>query len=135
MSVKSKKERAFTLLEVLITLAILVTMVFAVAQMVRSGFDVKDARKIALDPEAKYTIKVSEGTSIQPAMYEVTATGDKGSTIVKFKVTPEQKRSIFGDQFDASPAVQMIRPYQEQIRSLSIFYSTRIWCRLHLCNS
>lgn len=80
-------------------------------------FNVKTAREIALDAEAKYNIKVSEGTAIQPAMYEITATGNKGN-VVKFKMTPEQKRSIFGDQFDASPDVQMIRPYQEQIRKM-----------------
>jgi hypothetical protein len=38
-------------------------------------------------------------------------------------MTPEQKRSVFGDQFDASPAVQMVRPYQEQIRKMG-GYST-----------
>jgi hypothetical protein len=85
-------------------------------------FDANTARTIALDAEAKYNIKVSEGTAIQPAMYEVTATGNKGN-VVKFKMTPEQKRSVFGDQFDASPAVQMVRPYQEQIRKMG-GYST-----------
>lgn len=85
-------------------------------------FNPNTARTIALDAEAKYNIKVSEGTAIQPAMYEVTATGNKGN-VVKFKMTPEQKRSVFGDQFDASPAVQMVRPYQEQIRKMG-GYST-----------
>ena len=88
------------------------------------NFDVKKAREIAVDSEAKYNIKVIEATAIQPAMYQVTATGNKGN-IVQFNVTPEQKRSIFGDQFEASPAVQMIRPYQEQIRKMG-GYSTAI---------
>jgi hypothetical protein len=87
-------------------------------------FDVKKAREIAVDSEAKYNIKVIEATSIQPAMYQITATGNKGN-IVQFNVTPEQKRSIFGNQFEASPAVQMIRPYQEQIRKMG-GYSTAI---------
>ena len=88
------------------------------------NFDVKKAREIAVDSEAKYNIKVIEATSIQPAMYQITATGNKGN-IVQFNVTPEQKRSIFGNQFEASPAVQMIRPYQEQIRKMG-GYSTAI---------
>jgi len=81
------------------------------------NFNVSDAREVALDPEAKYNIKVIEATAIQPAMYEITATGNKGK-VVQFNVTPEQKRSIFGEKFEASPAVQMIRPYQEQIRKM-----------------
>lgn len=86
------------------------------------NFDVKIAREIATDSEAKYNIKVVEGTSNQPAMYEITATGNDGN-IVQFKLTPEQKRSIFGNQFEANPATQAARPYQEQIRKMG-GYST-----------
>jgi hypothetical protein len=86
------------------------------------NFDVAVAREIATDSEAKYNIKVVEGTSNQPAMYEVTATGNDGN-IVQFKLTPEQKRSIFGNQFEATSATQAARPYQEQIRKMG-GYST-----------
>lgn len=84
-------------------------------------FDSALARKMAVDPNAKYSLKVVEGTSIAPAMYEVSVTGAKGNT--KFKITPEEKQSVFGNMFEASPAVQAIRPYQEQIRKMG-GYST-----------
>lgn len=72
------------------------------------------ARALALDPEAKYTIKLVEGTEARPGKYEIVGTGNAGT--IKFNVTPQEKIAIFGDRFEASPAVRMIRPYQEQIR-------------------
>jgi len=87
-------------------------------------FNVSDARKIAVDPEAKYTLKVVEGSEIQPALYQMTGTGKDGRS-VKWNVTPEQKMSVFGQQFEASPDVQAIRPYQEQIRKMG-GYSTSL---------
>ena len=87
-------------------------------------WDSKRAREIATDPQAKYTIRVVEGTQIQPAMYEVTATGGKGES-VKWRVTPEEKRAVWGNEYEASPAVQAIRPYQEQIKKMG-GYSTAI---------
>lgn len=81
------------------------------------NFNLEDAREISTDTEAKYNIRVVEGTANQPAMYEVTATGNKGK-IVQFKITPEQKTSIFGNQFEANPASRAARPYQEQIRKM-----------------
>ena len=47
----AKNQAAFTLLEVMITLGILVTMVFTIAQLMKSGFDVK----AALSQKAKIT--------------------------------------------------------------------------------
>lgn len=88
------------------------------------NFDVDSAREIATDSEAKYNIKVVEGTANQPAMYEITATGNKGK-IVQFKLTPQQKNSIFGNQFEANPETQAARPYQEQIRKMG-GYSTAL---------
>lgn len=86
------------------------------------GFDSALARKIALDGNARYNITVVEGTSLSPAMYEMTATGSKGE-VVKMKMTPEQKISVFGNMFEASPLAQAARPYQEQIRKMG-GYST-----------
>lgn len=85
-------------------------------------WDTKTAREIATDPQAKYTIKVVEGTQIHPAMYEVSATGSDGK-FVKWRVTPEEKVAVWGSEFEASPAVQAIRPYQEQIKKMG-GYST-----------
>jgi hypothetical protein len=70
-------------------------------------------KKIAESGNPQGIIKVVEGTRYAPAMYEVTARGAAGSTT--FRLTAEQKNSIFGDRFEASPAVQAFRPYQERM--------------------
>lgn len=80
------------------------------------GFDVATARKIALDPNLTGSIKVVEGSEIEPAMYELSFTGEDGST--KVRMTPEQKTAMFGGRFDSSPAIQMVRPYLEQMRKM-----------------
>jgi hypothetical protein len=87
------------------------------------NFTVGDAREIATDSEAKYNIKVAPGSSIQAPMYEVTATG-KNKT-VQFKITAEQKQSIFGNMFEASNESRAAQPYIEQIRKTG-GYSTSI---------
>ncbi len=87
-------------------------------------FNVSDARKIATDSEARFTMKVVEGSETQAPIYQMTATGKDGK-VVKWNVTPEQKMSVFGQDFEASPAVQAIRPYQEQIRKMG-GYSTSL---------
>lgn len=74
-------------------------------------------RKIAESGNPQGTFKIVEGTEFSPAMYEVTARGAAGSTT--FRVTPEQKNAIFGDRFEASPAVQAFRPYQNMMRKFS----------------
>jgi hypothetical protein len=71
------------------------------------------ARALALDPEAKFNIKLVEGTEARPGKYEIVGTGNAGT--IRFNVTPQEKIAVFGDRFEASPAVRMIRPYQEQI--------------------
>ena len=70
-------------------------------------------KKIAESGNPQGIIKVVEGTRYAPAMYEVTARGAAGSTT--FRITAEQKNAIFGDRFEASPAVQAFRPYQERM--------------------
>jgi hypothetical protein len=79
-------------------------------------FDVAIARAIAIDPKLTGTITVVEGSEIEPAMYELSYTGEAGSG--KVRMTPEQKRSAFGNRFDSSPAVQMVKPYLEQMRKM-----------------
>lgn len=81
-------------------------------------FDPSVARKIATDTEAKYNIRVVQGTSISPASYEITAIGNDNQ-VVKFNVTPDQKASIFGDTFEGSPAQRAAQPYLEMIRKMS----------------
>lgn len=76
------------------------------------------ARKIATDGEAKYNIKVVQGTSISPSKYEITATGNDGK-VVQFNMTPEQKISAFGESFEGSPAQRAAQPYLEQLRKMS----------------
>jgi hypothetical protein len=78
-------------------------------------FSSADLRKIV--PEiATANMTVAEGTPYAPAMYEITASGKDGVS-TKFKVTPEQKATMFGDLFEAPPAVQAFRPIQNIIRS------------------
>lgn len=81
-------------------------------------FNVTDARAIATDTEAIYNISVSDGTAIQPSMYRISATGKDGKH-VEFKLSAADKRSMFGNDFEASAAVQMIRPYTEQMRKMA----------------
>lgn len=80
-------------------------------------FDIEIAKKLAVDPHLTGSITVVEGTSLQPAMYEINVTGEKGES-TKFRMTPEQKNAVFGNRFEASPQVQALRPYQEQIRKM-----------------
>jgi hypothetical protein len=74
-------------------------------------------RKIAESGNPQGVIKVVEGTEFSPAMYEVTATGAAGTTT--FRMTPEQKTAVFGNRFEASPAVRAFRPYQNIMRKYS----------------
>jgi hypothetical protein len=81
------------------------------------NLDLAILRKIAQSGNPQGVINVVEGTEFSPAMYEVTATGAAGTT--KFRITPEQKNIIFKDRFEASPAVQAFRPYQNMMRKFS----------------
>jgi hypothetical protein len=72
------------------------------------------ARALALDPEAKFNIRLVEGTEARPGKYEIVGTGNAGT--IRFNVTPQEKIAVFDNRFEASPAVRMIRPYEEQIR-------------------
>lgn len=94
----------------------------SVAQMAKSqkgaianspDLNVDMLQKIAESGNPQGTLRVVEGTRYTPAMYEVTARGAAGTT--KFRITAEQKNAIFGDRFEASPAVQAFRPYQERM--------------------
>jgi hypothetical protein len=71
-------------------------------------------RKIGAEIE-NASVQVVEGTKYAPAMYEISATGKAGET-VRFRVPPEAYRSIFGDRFDADPAVQAARPILGQMQ-------------------
>jgi len=77
------------------------------------NLDVPLLKKIAESGNPQGVLKVVEGTRYAPAMYEVTARSAAGSTT--FRITAEQKNAIFGDRFEASPAVQAFRPYQERM--------------------
>lgn len=71
------------------------------------------ASALRQDPNFKWSIRVSEGTSVAPEKYEVTVSGKAGQ--VRFNLTPEQKRVSFGNEFESSPAVQMVAPYYQQM--------------------
>jgi hypothetical protein len=71
-------------------------------------------RKIGAEIE-NASVQVVEGTKYAPAMYEISATGKEGET-VRFRVPPEAYRSIFGNRFDADPAVQAARPILGQMQ-------------------
>ena len=81
------------------------------------NLDLATLKQIAESGKAEGTIRVVEGTEFSPAMYEVTARGPKGTT--SFRITPEQKVAVFGDRFEASPAVRAFRPYQSMMKKFS----------------
>jgi hypothetical protein len=91
------------------------------------NFNVEDAKKLASNPDTQYSLKVIEGSEFQTPMYEMTASGMVGDKLVSTKafITPEQKLAVFGQQFEADPRVQAIRPFQEQIRKMG-GYSTSL---------
>lgn len=62
------------------------------------------------------TIFVVEGTQAMPAMYELTASGKKGTQTIR--ITPKQKQAIFGNRWDSSLEVKNVAPYLEQIRKM-----------------
>lgn len=72
-----------------------------------------DLRKIASDVSS-VSMTLVEGTSYAQPMYEISAVGKDGLT-TKFRISPEQKASVFGNLFEAPPQVQAFRPYQEII--------------------
>lgn len=72
-----------------------------------------DLRKIAGGLQ-NASIKIVEGTRYAPAMYEVTA-ADKDGKTQTFRVPPEAYRSVFGNRFEADPAIQAVRPILNQI--------------------
>lgn len=77
------------------------------------GVTSADIRKVASGIQ-NATFTVVEGTPYQPEMYEVNAVGKDGD-VVKFRVSPEQKAAVFGNRFDASPAILAARPYINQM--------------------
>ncbi len=86
--IRSRSNSGFTLLEVMITLTILVTMVYTVAQLIRSGFDVKEA----LSQKAKITHRFD-------VVMDALSKDISGAFIVSVKdtvrTTSGQKRTIF----------------------------------------
>jgi len=90
-------------------------------------FNSDDAKKLASNPDTQYRLKVVEGGEFQNPMYELQASGMIGDKLVSTKafLTPEEKVSVFGQQFEADPRIQAIRPYQEQIRKMG-GYSTAL---------
>jgi len=80
-------------------------------------FNVSTARQLATESDLVFNIKVSEGTEIQPEKYEITTNGKAG--VVKFNVTSEEKRAVFGNEYESSPAVKMIKPYDDQMRKMA----------------
>ena len=78
------------------------------------NWNTETARKLALEEKPNYSFTVVEGTERQPKAYMMSVSGKAGT--VSARVTPEQKTYVFGQMYEASPAVQALRPYQEQMR-------------------
>jgi len=74
-------------------------------------------KQIAESGDAEGSITVIEGTEFAPMMYQITARGKAGTTT--FNMTPQQKNNVFGDRFEASPAVRAFRPYQSIMQKYS----------------
>lgn len=80
------------------------------------NFDVKLARALSIDPTANYTMEVIEGTEYSEPMYKMSVTGKEGN--LQFNITPEQKKLMFGETFEASQEVREFRPLQTQIMKM-----------------
>lgn len=78
------------------------------------NWNTEKARNLALEDGANYSFTVVEGTERQPRAYMMTVSGKAGT--VSARITPEQKTAVFGQMYEASPAVQALRPYQEQMK-------------------
>jgi hypothetical protein len=74
-------------------------------------------RKISESGDAEGSITIIEGTEFMPTMYQITARGKDGTTT--FNMTAEQKRTVFGDRFEPSPALRAFRPYQQMMQKYS----------------
>jgi hypothetical protein len=83
------------------------------------GWDSEVASALRLDKDAQWSIRVSEGTTLTPESYEVTVSGKAGT--VKFNMTPDQKRRAFANEFESTPATQMVLPYIEQMNRMGGF--------------
>lgn len=79
-------------------------------------FDVKIARALSIDPSTNYSITITDGSDYQDPMYEVSATGKEGN--INFKITPEQKAQVFGNDFEAPAEVKAFAPYKSQITKM-----------------
>jgi hypothetical protein len=86
-------------------------------------WDSETARALSQDDNTRYSITVVDASSVGPASYKMTATGKDGT--ISWKVTPEQKAAIFGNQFEASPEVRMASPYLQQLNKMG-GYSTSL---------
>jgi len=79
------------------------------------GFKAEDARKFAADPTLSGSIRVLEGTELQPAIFEVSVSGKDGKSMT-FKISPETKNKYFGsDRFESAPEIKAIQPYLSQL--------------------
>lgn len=72
------------------------------------------AKSLIVDPTIKVTLGVADATEYGDAKYMMTVTGKDGSMTVP--LTQEQKRSVFQNQYESSPAKQRIQGYMSQMQ-------------------
>ena len=79
------------------------------------NFNVKTARSLATDPSLIGSIRVIEGTELQPAIYEISVSGKDGASM-SFKIDPETKMRYFGTAaFESAPEIKAVQPYLLQL--------------------
>ncbi len=88
-SIARKANSGFTLLEVMITLSILVTMVYAVSQLIRAGFDVREALSQQNKVTHRFNIAMEAITRDLSVAY-IVSTKDTARTGIT-----REKRTIF----------------------------------------
>jgi hypothetical protein len=76
------------------------------------GLNITELREIAGDVQ-NASIRLVEATDFAPATYKITVANKEGTTQT-FMVPVEAYRSVFGDRFEADPALKAIRPYEVQ---------------------
>lgn len=81
------------------------------------GYSESTLEEIAKGGNVQGTFRIVEGSDYSDPIYEVTAFSDKGSTT--FRLNAEQKFSIFGNRFEATPNMRAFQPIYNTMKKFS----------------
>jgi len=84
-------------------------------------FNAKIIEAISIDPNMIGTLTVADKTDLSDAKYVLTVTGDEGRQVIP--LTEEQKRNVFGRDYEVAPEISRAQPYIDAIDKMG-GYST-----------